>query len=203
MEFESHPKARPAPGSDVDSTSTLLSRIRAGDESACDRLVERYLPALTRWARGRLPAFARDLSQTDDLVQITLLKALSQMNGFEPRHEGAFLAYLRRILTNQIRDEIRRVGRAPGRSELRGDRADDGPSPVEIAIGRERLGAYERALAKLPEEQQQAVVMRLEMAFTHQQIAESLGSPSPDAARMLLARALVRLAGAMRGGPGT
>ncbi len=36
-----------------------------------------------------------------------------------PRHEGAFLAYLRRIVLNAVRDELRRAGRRPPRTDPR------------------------------------------------------------------------------------
>jgi len=56
---------------------------------------------------------------------------------------------------------------------------------------------YEKALATLPLEQQEVIIMSIEMGFTHQQIAEAIGSPSASAARMFVARALVRLAEGM------
>ena len=71
---------------------------RAGDQRARERLVSRFLPILRNWATGRLPGGARDLAETDDLVQITLVRALDHIDRFEHRGEGAFLAYLRRIL---------------------------------------------------------------------------------------------------------
>jgi len=181
----------------LETTASLLSRIRAGDGVARDRLLARYDAALRRWTHGRLPAYARDLLDTNDLVQNCLVKALDHMQGFEPRREGAFLAYLRRIILNQIRDEIRRVRRRPGHDPLEEDHIDVAPSPVQIAIGREKLEKYERALASLPEDQQEAIIMSVEMGFTHLQIAEALGSPTANAARMFVARALVRLAGVM------
>ena len=54
---------------DPESSVELLERARAGDSDALDRLLGRYLPRLRRWASGRLPRRARDLSDTDDLVQ--------------------------------------------------------------------------------------------------------------------------------------
>ena len=182
---------------DLESTSSLLSRIREGDAAARNRLVSRFLPHLQRWARGRLPAGARDLADTDDLVQVTLLRALDRVEAFVPRKEGAFLAYLRRILMNQIRDQIRHKGRQMPVVPLREDQQYLGPSPLEEAIGRETLESYETALAQLTEEQQVAVMLRIEMGFTHQRVAEELGCPSPNAARMVVARALIRLAEAM------
>ncbi len=190
------------PPPDLESTASLLQKVRAGSLEARERLVRRYLATLRRWAHGRLPGRARDLVDTDDLVQDTLLRALDQVEGFEPRREGAFLAYLRRILVNQIRDQVRRVSRVPGHAELPEGIADVGPSPLAEAIGAEAFQKYEAAMATLSEEEQEGVMLRIEMGFTHQQVAEALGKPSANAARMFVARALVRLAEVMDGRQG-
>jgi RNA polymerase sigma-70 factor (ECF subfamily) len=138
---------------------------------------------------------------TDDLVQESLLRALDRLEEFEPRHEGAFLAYLRRILLNRITDEARRAGRQPGLDELPQDLVCEDLSPLERVLGREAIARYEAALATLSPREQEAVVMRVEMGFTHQQIAEAIGSPSWNAARMFVSRALLRLAEAVHGDP--
>jgi RNA polymerase sigma factor (sigma-70 family) len=182
---------------DLESTATLLARVREGDRIAREDLVRRYLATLLRWGHGRLPSHARELSDTQDLVQVTLLKALDHLGSFEPRREGAFLAYLRTILLNEVRGEIRRVARRPGREPFHDEMAGPGPSPAEQAIGSAALRAYERALDALSAEEREGVILRIEMGYTHQQVAEALGKPSADAARMLVARAIVRLTEAM------
>jgi RNA polymerase sigma-70 factor (ECF subfamily) len=139
---------------------------------------------------------------TDDLVQVTLVRALDHVEDFEPRHEGAFLAYMRRILLNQIRDEIRRVSRRPVRSELEGDPPALDRSPLDEAIGRETVERYEAVLDQLTDPQREAVILRLELGFTYQQIAEALGRDSPNAVRMMVTRALVRLGEQLGGEPG-
>jgi len=181
----------------LDST-TLLRQAKAGDPLARNLLVKKHLPALRRWAHGRLPHSARDLIDTDDLVQVTMIRALDHLGSFEPRHAGAFLAYLRQILLNQIRDEIRRVSRRPDRDGLSEEIPDDGPSPLDEAVGRDARQRYERALLKLTPDQQEAVVLRLELGFTYPEMAEALERPSANAARLLVTRALVRLAKEMR-----
>ena len=180
-----------------ESTASLLDRVRSDDPAARERLVARYLPALQRWARGRLPARARDLADTDDLVQVTLLKALDRVKEFEYRGKGTFMAYLRRALQNQIRDELRGAGRRPETQTLTERHEERAPSPLERAIGAEALERYEAALERLSEVQQEAVVLRVELGFTYQEVARSLGSPSANAARMTVTRALVRLAEVM------
>lgn len=185
---------------ELDSTAELLDRIRAGEKGADDRLVRRYLPSLQRWARGRLPRPARDLVDTDDLVQVTFLRALDKVKGFELRGDGAFLAYLRRILQNLIRDHVRRAGRKPQTEILSDAITDASSSPLELAIGEEMLDKYEKALSTLPAPQQEAVVLRVELGFTYGEIARALGSPSSNAARMVVARGLARLAEVMHEG---
>ena len=184
-------------GLSLESTASLLAKVRIGDEPARERLVERYLRALQRWARGRLPRFARDLSDTDDLVQITFLRALDHVDRFEHRKPGSFLAYLRQILLNEIRSQIRRAAGRPGVEGLDDEQVGQDPSPLEQAIGKEALDTYEAALAELPLEQQEAVILRVELGFTNPEVAQALGSPSTNAARMKVVRALVRLAEVM------
>jgi RNA polymerase sigma factor (sigma-70 family) len=181
----------PAP---LESTRTLILRVRDGDESARNQLFARFLPGLRRWAHGRLPAKARSLADTDDLVQISMVRALTRVDGFDPRGQGAFLAYLHQILLNCIREEIRRAGRRPAGQDSVDDLPEDRPALLERTIGNDALSAYEQALGRLSEEQQQAVILRIEFGFSHQEIADALGRPSANAVRMQIARGLVRLA---------
>jgi RNA polymerase sigma-70 factor, ECF subfamily len=201
---ETPPNTVPPEPIPLDSTARLLLRIRKGDARAKELLLKRYITALQRFAHGRLPAGARDLFDTQDLVQVTLVRALEHVERFEPQGPGSFHAYLRQALVNQIRDQARRVARSPDRSELPADLTTPERSPLERAIGRDALERYDSALARLSQEQQEAVVLRLELGFTYEEIAEAIGSPTANAARMLVTRALARLAETMRdAGEGT
>lgn len=161
-------------------------------------LVNTYAPLLNRWAHGRLPSGARGLVETQDLVQVALVRVLKRIDEFDSRHPGAFLAYVRRTLLNQIRNEIRNASRRPQGGELPIDHHDEQPSALQHAIGREAMDAYEQALTSLKEDQQAAVIMRVELGCAYKEIAETLGCPSANAARMLVTRALDRLAGEMQ-----
>src|SRR5262245_14695884 len=187
----------------LEATADLLALVRGGDTRARDRLVARYLPVLRAWAHGRLPAGSRQIADTDDLVQWTLIRTLNQIEGFRSEREGAFLAYLRQAVLNALRDEIRRSTRERRDGEPDETIPDPGPSPLESLIGRERLERYEAALASLPEEMREAVILRLEMGYQHAEIAEALGKPSANAARMVVSRALLRLAQSMEDHDGT
>ena len=176
----------------------LLERAKTGDRQALDALIARYLPRLRRWAHGRLPVWARELAETQDLVQETVVKAFTHIDRFEIRGEGALQAYLRQILINRIRAEIRRVGRRPEAAAIDTQIEDAGPSPLEAAIGQEAVERYEAALSRLRPEDREAIIGRLELGLTNEELADALGKPTPNAARMAVERALLRLAKEMR-----
>lgn len=81
----------------AESSFELLLRAKRGDSHALDRLCASYLPRLRKWAHGRLPASARALLDTEDLAQDVLFQAVSKVDTFEPRHEGAFQGFVRQI----------------------------------------------------------------------------------------------------------
>lgn len=183
---------------DIESTFSLIERARAGDSEALEQLFARHRKPLERWATGRLPKWARDISDTEDLVQETLLQTFKRIGAFEPRGVGALRAYLRRAVLNRIREELRRKGRQPNEADLDDIETDTADSPLEAAIGHEAVERYEQALARLNPEERGAIVARVEMGFTYEELAEALGKPSPDAARKAAQRALVRLAEEMK-----
>jgi RNA polymerase sigma-70 factor (ECF subfamily) len=176
------------------TTVDLIHRVREGDRGALDRLVARFLGPLRRWASGRLPRKARGLLDTDDLVQETLLRTLERLPDLEPRRTGGFQAYLRQAVINRIRDELRRKEARPETSPASWEMADSGPSPLEEALGREALERYDAALQRLPEADREAILARIELGFEYGQIAAALGKPTPDAARMAVSRAILKLA---------
>jgi RNA polymerase sigma factor (sigma-70 family) len=182
-----------------DSTESLLLRCRADDGLAREALFKRFRPVLTRWAHGRLPAPARAMSDTEDLVQASLIRALGQLDRFESRGAGSFLAYLRMILLNQVREEIRRQQARPATVTIEGfDAAEpEALSPVEQLAGAERLRDYEAALATLPKPVQELVVMRIEFGMSYAEIGFETGI-KPDTVRVKLARALMGMAKALR-----
>jgi RNA polymerase sigma-70 factor (ECF subfamily) len=177
-----------------ESSMVLVLRARQGDQAALEDLCTRYLPRLRKWAHGRLPGWARDAVDTQDLVQGTLTQVVQRLDTFEPRHEGAFQAYVRQALLNRIRDVVRRAQRIPAPDPLSGERPASDPSPLEEAIGGELLERYEGALHRLKPDDHEAIVARIEMGLSWNEVAEVLGKNSSASAQMTVKRALVRLA---------
>lgn len=184
------------------STVELVARAKQGDQSAVEQLFSRHCAPLRRWARGRLPRWARDLSDTDDLVQEALLQTFKRLEGFEARGTGSLQAYLRQAVLNQLRDELRRRAREPDRIDLGEGRADLLLSPLPRAIDEETRERYERALARLKPEEQEVLIARVEMGYTYEELAVAAGRPSADAARKAARRALLRLVKEMDDGRG-
>ena len=194
------PSPESPPAGEAESTFHLIQRFRGGDQQALERLFARHLPRLQRWAKGRLPRWARDMADTQDLVQETLLKTFNRIDGFEPEREGALQAYLRQAVMNRIRDEIRRVGRRPVHGELEGTEIDQARSPLELAVGMEEIESYESALGRLRPEERESIILRVELGYTYEELARLLGKPTAGAAHMATKRALVRLAREMTRG---
>jgi RNA polymerase sigma-70 factor, ECF subfamily len=185
-------------GSDLTTSAQLLERAKAGDRAALDALIRLYLPRLRRWARGRLPTGARGVLETDDIVQETAMKAVQQIDRLDLRAEGALQAYLRQALKNRFIDLYRGEERHPVQESLPGDMPASAPSPLEAAIGAAALERYEEALATLSEDDQQAIVLRVEMCWGYDEIATALHKGGASQARVMVSRALDRLARKMR-----
>lgn len=129
------------------------------------------LPRLRRFARG----LTRDAADADDLCQQTVERALRSRQQWQ---EGTRLdAWVYRIMRNQWIDETRARTRrsqtfvhedAGMNVGMAGDR--DAENLVE-------LGNVGRALARLPEEQREAVMLVLVEGFAYKEAAEILGVP--------------------------
>jgi RNA polymerase sigma-70 factor (ECF subfamily) len=187
------PAAMPGGAGNALTSVELLARARGGDEEALNDLCARYLPRLQKWAHGRLPSWARGALDTHDIVQDTLAQVIQGLGSFEPRHDGAFQAYLRQALLNRVRDQMRWAQRRPT-DALASNRPDEGPSPIEEAIGSEAVARYEAALQRLKPSDREAIIARIELGHSYPDVARALGKPTVAAAHVAVSRALVKLA---------
>jgi len=176
------------------TTHRLLRKFQQGDEGALDRLFDRVTGPLRRWAHRRLPRWVRDGTDTADVVQDALTRAFHHIGRFEPRGPRALQAYLRQCVRNRIVDEVRRAERRAPTEALDGvDVAAPGSLWDEL-IEAQGIERYRRCLGRLDEQERELIVGRLELGYNFQQLALLTGRSSPDAARMALRRALMRLA---------
>ncbi len=173
----------------MDTADDLLLAACAGNRQARQQLYARCLPVLRRWARGRMPAHVCDINDTDDLVQIALMRALNKLDRFGDGGYEGFMAYLRTILINEVRNELRKFGRRSQMSEC-DEALSTGCDPVvDSMLVDEGNRLYTTALGKLNHRQQEHLAMRLELGMSFREIAAQVGG-SVDGARMTVTRAL-------------
>jgi len=184
-------------GDSSHSTSVLIARARGGDRDAQTELFGRYLAVLKHFAHGRIPQRLRGMYDTEDVVHEALVRALKRLEKFEPKREGSFLAYLKVIVNNMIKDLGRKASRTPYEGQLHDDIPGPSPDPLDEAVTHEDVELYGRALARLSPEQRQAVVHKIEKGWAYADIAGLIGCPTPNAARMVVHRGLARITSEM------
>jgi RNA polymerase sigma-70 factor (ECF subfamily) len=193
-----------------DGAADLIRRCRAGDAAARAELFQRYRRYLEVLARAQLGQQLRAKCGTSDLVQQTLLEAHRDFGGFQGEHEAELLAWLRRILAHNLfnqarhfaarqRDAAREVSleqvqAGVDRSSVALGRclAAEGPTPSQAAARREASVRLADALARLPEDYQTVLLLRVFEELPAEEVAVRMGR-SAGAVRMLQMRALTAL----------
>ena len=185
---------------DSSSERRLLEGIRHGSRATVDALFARYRSWLRGWARGRLPVWVRGAIDTSDLVQDALHRTFERLDGFEPKHAYALRIYLRRAVENQIRDELRRAVRR--RASIAPDEvvrfSDDAAPQHRQLVDDETWSRYLNGLTRLTARERRLIVGHGELDYSYRQLALIENMPSPDAARMALRRAMIRLSSLVR-----
>jgi RNA polymerase sigma-70 factor (ECF subfamily) len=185
----------------------LLGRARGGDEAARGRLLDLYRNYLRLLARTRIDAELRVRLDPSDLVQETLLEAHRDFERFTGTSEGELLAWLRRILVRNLMDQAkhfktgkRGAGRQQSLEELL-DRSSQAfervlagstSTPSAQAARREQAVILADALARLPADYREVIILRNLEQLPFEEIARRLDRSS-SAVRMLWARALEKL----------
>lgn len=183
------------------SSHGRLERARRGDRSALSSLFFHHVPLLRRWAHGRLPRWARFLGDTADLVQDAVLNTFQRLDRFENRGEHALQGYLRQSIRNRIIDLTHRAEVPLRAGEVTGEEPDQTQAaPDALAITAQDRERFHAALARLKEADQTLIVGRVELGYTHEQLALVSGRATAEAARIALRRALARLADEMNRG---
>jgi RNA polymerase sigma-70 factor, ECF subfamily len=195
MAVEAHPASCSAMASDSESSSVrrrvdplgpeatvdLINRVKGGDDAALERLLQRCIPALRRWASGRLPRTARGMLETVDLVQDAVMACMRRLDVFEVRHQGALQAYFRQAVMNRILDIVRQQRRRPDQVEM----------PEQLP---------DAAIQRLKPADREAIIGRIELQYSYDELAIVLDKPTAAAARVAVTRAMKRLADEMRHG---
>ena len=182
----------------------LVARATTGEATALEALVERHLPDLVTFVRARAGARLRAREETLDLALSACREVLVDVAEQSHLDEAGFRHWLFLAAERKIADKGRYYGRER-REQQRTERLPDastlgpaaaGPSPSREAAGREDWALAEAALAELPGDYRDVILLTRVVGLSHAEAAARLGR-NEGATRMLLSRALARLARSM------
>lgn len=193
------------------SPSELLGAARAGDLASLGPLLECYRSYLLSWAYEQLDPRLQVRCSASDVVQETFLEAFRDFAGFQGAARPEFLAWLRRIMINNLLRaaekhrgaQLRSVNRelrpdcldavaAPSGAVLQATLANSGPSPRSKVSGLEQSEILFSTLAELSPDHRQVLVLRHLQGLPFKDVAQQMGRTSV-AARGLWVRAMDEL----------
>jgi RNA polymerase sigma-70 factor (ECF subfamily) len=192
------------------SASDLIRRCRQGEVAAREQLFDRYRHYLRLLAQAQLGRYLQAKCDPSDLIQQTLLEAHRDFAGFEGKREVELLAWLRQILAHNLFNEARRfaaqqrntarevsleqvqVGVDQSSMALGRCLAAETPTPSQLAARREAAVRLADTIAKLPEDYQTVLVLRVFEGLSAEEVAGRMNR-SAGAVRMLQLRALTAL----------
>lgn len=173
----------------TDLFTELLGRAQAGDPDAFAELFRRVQPALLRYLRTLCP------DDSDDIASLTWLSVVRGLGGFSG-DEGAFRGWLFTVARHAMIDARRASGRRPAAAvgehiEVLADTT--APDTADIVLERAATVAALEAVASLPPDQAEAVLLRVVAGLDVARIAAIMGR-SPGSVRVLTHRGLRALA---------
>jgi RNA polymerase sigma-70 factor, ECF subfamily len=188
----------------VDAPDDDLRDARDGSSDALGRVLQRCRAFLLRVAEQELGADLRAKGGASDLVQDTFLEAQRDFDRFAGRSEAELLAWLRRMLLNNLANFARHY-RGTGKRAIDREVALDTPrgggprdladrigTPSAVLMGLEQTAALSRAMGRLPEQYRKVLTMRYQQERTFEEIGQEIGMTF-SAARKLWLRAVLAL----------
>lgn len=182
-----------------------IKRAKSGDRSALSSAMEAYRDYLLLAATAEIEGWMRCKVGASDIVQQTLLEAYAGFDGFQGQNARQFFAWLVRIMRNHLVDvkrmyfaHKRRTSREISLDSLDQRRVDwinrfrDDTSPSEDCRRRSLQQTVARVMETLDEDERQVIVLRHQESLRFREIGLRMNR-SPDAARMLWCRAVVKL----------
>lgn len=186
-----------------------IEAARAGNKAALGRLLQACRAHLLAIAERELGEDLRAKASASDLVQETYLDAFRGFSRFIGQTEGEVLAWLCRVLRNNmgdLRDRFRDAAKRQvsreeplekGTADRKGALANDTPSPSSHARSREEEERVEAALAALPEDYRRVIYLRNRDHLSFSEVARVM-KRSEDAVQKLWARAIQLLRETLR-----
>ncbi len=176
-------------GMDV-TDAELVGRFQRGDREAFARLTARWQDR----AYARAYRLTVDADEADDITQSAMLRAYKGLAGFNGR--SSFSTWLHRVVVNLCRDRQRAVKRRESTIRVVSESRRGGPQiapPPDEAGERDDMGrTVALAVAALPEDMREAVVLKYYQGLKFVEVAEIVEAPI-STVKSRLARGLVLL----------
>jgi RNA polymerase sigma-70 factor (ECF subfamily) len=198
--------------SETASEPALVAAAASGDRVALERLLLVHYDDLARRIGAKLPPRLQSTHSVEDILQLTFLQAFRDIGRFELRADATFGGWLATIAEHRLLDAIKRHDAKKHGGDLRQvqDAARDGSrvlplldwiaaadtSPGSVVAREEALHALQVALAALPDDQRNAIQLRLLEGKSLEETAAALGKTT-GAVRGLVHRGKQELVAAM------
>ena len=170
---------------DPNESQVLFDQARAGDDASLWSLTEQFRPYLKALVRRNIGAHLAGKVDDSDIVQQSLIRAVSKFREFEGVHVAQWQAWLVAIVKNETRNTVRfwhqqRRDAMLERNPVNGSKPEWDPigansTPSRIAIRRERAARLMETIGQLNEDQQNLIHWRHFENLPHQEIARRLG----------------------------
>lgn len=185
----------------------LLEQARSGDDSARQQLFAIGRDYVGLIARAQVESWLRAKVDASDVVQQTLLEAHRDFSRFAGGSQQEWLAWLRQILSHNVADFVRVYRntskravrrevpfRDPERTSAYGapEPQAPGPTPSQAFLQADAELRLAAAVAKLPPDYQEVVLLRNLQRLAFNEVADRMGRSRP-AVQMLWMRAIRRL----------
>ncbi|MCA9136801.1 MAG: sigma-70 family RNA polymerase sigma factor [Planctomycetales bacterium] len=182
----------------------LIDRARGGSPEARSELILTVRTYLLMIASQELDDALQAKVGASDLVQSALRQVQHHLDGFQGDTKETLLAWVRKILKNEIA-EARRIyfdtEKRDVRREVRGDDSefsyplvDAGPSPLVAAESKEDAGRLRAAMGELSDDHRAVIMLRNWERLSFDEIGVRMNR-SGGAAKKLWTRALHQLKG--------
>jgi len=144
----------------------LKWKFRRGSREALARIYEKYLDSMLTLAMGLL----NDASEAQDVVHDVFVSFAKSAPNFQLR--GSLSGYLATSVVNRVRDHRRRLRRQALSRDAEPRVLAHLPEPDQMVIFNEEAARLNEAVAQLPEDQREVVVLRLTAGLKFQDIAK-------------------------------
>ena len=191
---------------DATRTLELLTRANDGDKAALNRVLGRYWERVRRIVRSRVGKRVRRVAESSDIMQETLMVAVTNWEKYEIPDEASLVRLLVRIAEHKITDYADKASSQKNNVDIEvpidpGSSDDGRPAPepqkqetsvLDRTIRHERQEMVDECLSDLPEPYRQLIELRCYQHLSWAEVGEQTGK-TENAARMAFAKAKVAL----------